>query len=143
MGDSNVGADRFTIGALSRATGLRPSALRYYESVGLLPAPPRIRGQRRYDPAVLETLRLVELAQSAGFTIAEIRQLMSGFTSGTPASKRWQALARRKREEVVRQIERAQEMKQMLDALLECRCAQLADCVTECDPRPVQLISAR
>ena len=135
MDNSSAGPERLTIGALAQRVGLRPSALRYYESVGILPPTARVGGQRRYDPQVIETLELVGLAQDAGFTIAEIRHLLTGFDPGTPAPRRWQVLATKKRDDVLRRIERAQDMRRVLDALLSCRCSQLALCVHECDPR--------
>lgn len=69
--------DQLTIGETARRAGVRPSALRYYESVGLLDAPRRISGRRRYDSQVLNRLSVIRLAQDAGFTIAEIRHCCS------------------------------------------------------------------
>lgn len=122
------------IGEIARRAGVRPSALRYYERVGILKAPQRVSGQRRYAEDVLDTLALVVLAQEAGFTIAEIRELLRGFDRDTPASERWQALARDKLAEVQRRIDRAHRMKQLLHALLDCRCTRLDDCVRYCAP---------
>src|SRR4051812_20382722 len=51
--------DGMTIGEVSRRAGLRPSAIRYYESLGLVPKPRRASGQRRYDDSVLEWLSLI------------------------------------------------------------------------------------
>src|SRR3954470_6165446 len=67
--DSRSAADPVTaggtlaIGDVSRIAGLRPSAIRYYESLGLLPKPRREGGQRRYDADVLEWLSLIALAR--------------------------------------------------------------------------------
>jgi len=121
---------------IAKRSGVQPSALRYYERVGLLKAPRRVSGQRRYEPEVLDTLRLVELAQEAGFTIAEIRELLDGFDEGTPASERWQALAQEKLTEVRRRIEHARRMEELLHALLDCRCTRLEDCARYCGPAP-------
>ena len=52
-----------TIGEVARRARLRASALRYYEDVGVLPPAVRVRGQRRYDEAVLVRLAVVRLAQ--------------------------------------------------------------------------------
>ncbi|HEY7895987.1 MAG TPA: MerR family transcriptional regulator [Gemmatimonadaceae bacterium] len=134
--------ERLTIGTLARRVGIRPSALRYYEGVGILPPPTRVGGQRRYEPQVVDTLRLVALAQDAGFTIAEIRHLLTGFDRGTPASKRWQVLATKKREDIGRRIEQAKAMQRVLDALLACTCSDLESCVQACNPRH-QLLHAR
>ncbi len=82
-----------TIGEVARRAGLRPSALRYYERAGLLPAPQRINGRRRYDPGVLQRLAAIRLAQQAGFTLAQIRLLLDGVDRETAPSARWRALA--------------------------------------------------
>lgn len=45
-----------TIGEVARRSGVAATTLRYYEQIGLLPAPTRLGGQRRYDEAVLSRL---------------------------------------------------------------------------------------
>jgi MerR family transcriptional regulator, redox-sensitive transcriptional activator SoxR len=134
MRRGTTSSDRLSIGQLARRAGLRPSALRYYESVGILPPPVRIGGQRRYDPGVLDSLELIRLAKDAGFTIAEIRRLSQGFDRTTPASARWRQLATRKREVLAQRIARAQRMQHLLDALLACECVELEDCPRRCAP---------
>ena len=64
------------IGELARRAGLRPSAIRYYESIGLLPEPPRVAGQRRYPPQAQRTLSVIGAAQRAGLSLDEIRELL-------------------------------------------------------------------
>src|SRR5262245_24199666 len=56
-----------TVGAVARQARLRASAIRYYESAGLLPAPIRVSGWRRYDETILGRLAVIELAKRAGF----------------------------------------------------------------------------
>jgi MerR family transcriptional regulator, redox-sensitive transcriptional activator SoxR len=55
--------DELPMGEVARRAGLRPSALRYYERLGLLPSAARHNGQRRYTPAILGRLALIQLAQ--------------------------------------------------------------------------------
>jgi MerR family redox-sensitive transcriptional activator SoxR len=117
-----------TIGEVSRRTGLRPSALRYYESEGLLPPPHRVGGRRRYDERALTRLALIRMAQEAGFTIDEIRTLVAGFSDETPASARWQALAQRKLVEVEAMLARAEAMRRILEESLRCGCLSLDEC---------------
>ena len=118
-----------TISEVANRAGLRPSAIRYYESTGLLPAPRRASGQRRYDASVLQRLAVIQLAQEAGFTVAEIGRLFYDFEADTPASERWQALATQKLAEVDALIARAQGMKRLLEeSLLKCRCLRLEEC---------------
>ena len=56
-----------TIGAVAARTGLRASAIRYYESRGLLPVASRAAGKRVYDASVLARLAVIRLAKTAGF----------------------------------------------------------------------------
>ncbi len=117
-----------SIGEVARRAGIRASALRYYESVGVLPAPRRVNGRRRYDDAVLELLAVVRVAQQAGFTMAEIRTLLHGFSADTPPSARWRSLASRKLPEIENLIQRALGMKRLLERGLRCDCLRLEDC---------------
>lgn len=67
----------FTIGALSRASGVNLETIRYYERVGLLPAPQRAgNGYRRYDGAAVQRLRFVRRGRELGFSIDDIRTLL-------------------------------------------------------------------
>jgi len=118
-----------TIGDLARQAGVATSALRYYESVGLLTPPKRVNGRRVYDAGAIDVIRLILLAKGAGFSMAEIRRLLNGFDRTTPASARWQTMATRKLQDVDALIERAHQMRDMLQKLLTCQCVQLADCV--------------
>lgn len=117
-----------TIAAVARRAGLRTSAIRYYEGVGLLPAPARSGGQRHYGPEVLPRLALIATAKQMGFTIAEIATLMHGFEAGTPASLRWQVLAAAKLVEVEALIAHAEGMKRLLGEALRCGCPSLGAC---------------
>ncbi len=116
------------IGEVARRAGVRTSAIRYYESVGLIPRPKRESGQRRYDLDVLTRLTLVRMAQEAGFTIEEIRTLVSGFPKETPAGPRWRELALRKLPEVDALIARLQTVRSVLEESLCCGCLTLEAC---------------
>src|SRR6266498_5084110 len=102
-------------GAVARRAGIRASALRYYESIGLMPAPKRVSGRRRYDESTIQMLKVIQLAQQAGFTVAEIQTLLHGFAPDTPPAARWQPLARQKLRELDTVIAHAQQMKRVLE----------------------------
>ena len=104
------------------------SAIRYYERRGLLPAPARSGGKRRYDARVLQRLRVIEVAKQAGFSLREIGRLLGGFDRRTTPSERWRALAEDKLREVDAQIARAERMRAFLLRGLECGCLTLEDC---------------
>jgi MerR family redox-sensitive transcriptional activator SoxR len=117
-----------TIGEVAEEAGLAPSTLRYWESVGVLPAPKRVNGQRRYDGRVFQRLAIVRVAQEAGFSVTEIRTLLHGFSREVPPSARWRALASAKLEEIDALIARAEAMKRVLVEGLGCDCLRLDDC---------------
>lgn len=72
-----IPAVTFTIGTLSRATGVAADTLRWYERQGLLPAPQRRpSGYREYDEAAVRRVRFVRGAKELGFTLEEIAQLL-------------------------------------------------------------------
>jgi MerR family transcriptional regulator, redox-sensitive transcriptional activator SoxR len=125
-----------TIGAVARRAGLRPSAIRFYESAGLLPAPTRVNGRRRYDAGIFDRLAAIRLAQAAGFTVAETRAFLHGFAPDAPPPDRWRALAGRKLPEVAAQIARLGAMQTILEAGLRCECPTLADCARALDAPP-------
>jgi len=112
-----------TIGEVAKRSGLRPSAIRYYEKVGLLPKPARSSGQRRYDSRILARLAVLKRAKNYGFTLDEVRQLFND--PGRP-SERWQRVARQKVVELDALIERIRGMKDLI--VRRCQCADLDEC---------------
>lgn len=117
-----------TIGELATQSEVPASTIRYYERIGVLPVPERISGQRRYSRAAVHRLAVLRLAQACGFRLDEMRQLISGFRPGIPASRRWQELAHRKRAELALEAERVRAIQKLLDRVLQCRCADLDEC---------------
>jgi MerR family redox-sensitive transcriptional activator SoxR len=116
-----------TIGQVASRTGLRASAIRYYESRGLLPQAPRIGGKRVYHNAIVETLAVIRLAKLAGFDLDEIREALSYIGEGQPAVQ-WQTLAAAKRLEVDAELQRLQLAKYVLTRMSRCSCGSLQDC---------------
>ena len=120
--------DLLNIGELARSLGINTSAIRYYESIGLLPKPPRQGGWRKYDPSVLETLKVIHTARKLGFSLKEIRILIDGFPKKAEPSARWQVVARRKLPELEAIIERTAALKYLIEAGLDCDCQEIALC---------------
>jgi MerR family transcriptional regulator, redox-sensitive transcriptional activator SoxR len=125
--DSSAQTD-LTIGAVAQRVGIATSVIRYYETMGLLPPPPRLNGRRRYDVSTVQRLRVIGRAQQAGFTLGEIRELFFGFEVGTPPSVRWEALARRKLVELDAQIARISAMQELRRDGLQCGCLTIEQC---------------
>jgi MerR family redox-sensitive transcriptional activator SoxR len=115
-----------TIGEVAKAAQLRTSTIRYYEKVGLLPAPIRVSGQRRYDHRILERLAIVRFAQRVGFRIAEIRVLLRGF-EGRPPPERWRLMATQKLSEVDQLIHNARAIRASLEESLRHKCPKLVE----------------
>jgi MerR family transcriptional regulator, redox-sensitive transcriptional activator SoxR len=109
--------------------GLQPSAIRYYERIGLLPPAQRTSGQRRYDRTVLYRLAVIQRARQIGFTLDEIRQLFFGFGSTTRASARWQRLSQQKLAELEALAEGIKTMQNLLKKMnRNCHCETLEQC---------------
>ena len=115
-----------TIGEVARRAELRPSAIRYYEKLGLLPRPPRKSGQRRYDANVLERLAIVRFAKFVGFRVGEIRLLLDG-APDRPAPQRWRQIAEKKAVEVDALITEAIAVRALLQATLQQQCPKLVE----------------
>jgi MerR family redox-sensitive transcriptional activator SoxR len=127
--DTAYGRKTVTIGALARLAGIRPSAIRYYERLGVIPAPLRRSGRRDYDPDAVAQLAVVQFALSAGFSLRDARHLVRGFSRETSVDSRWRELAAAKTKELDALIERANAMKALLDRMsTNCRCDTLVQC---------------
>jgi MerR family transcriptional regulator, redox-sensitive transcriptional activator SoxR len=118
-------AGLLTIGQLAKRTGLRPSALRFYEQLGLLRPATRVGGQRRYDPSAAQRLAVLALLQESGFALAELAELA---TDPATARARWPTLAQAKLAELDAQIRQATAAKRLLEHALACDCPQPGQC---------------
>ena len=65
-----------TINEVAAQAGVNASAIRYYERVGVLPKPDRFGGARRYTPATVRKLQVIDLAKRSGFTLAQVKELL-------------------------------------------------------------------
>jgi len=123
-----IGFMALSISEVAKQMGLRPSAIRYYEQIGILPPAHRVSGQRRYDVTVLHRLALVQRARQTGFTLGEIKELFFGFRPGTPPSIRWQKLRKRKIVELDGLLRHIQSMRALVVEQGKCRCTALEEC---------------
>ena len=92
--------EELTISQIAHHAAIRPSTIRYYESINLLPSPRRTSGQRRYDAGILHRLAFIKTAQSLGFTLTEIQAFFDSSPEHVPISSHWQTLAQDKLAEV-------------------------------------------
>ena len=121
-------ADDLAISDVARVFGLRTSAIRYYEQIGILPPPVRKNGQRRYEKSALFRLAVVQRAQESGFTLEEIRELFFGFQPATRPPKRWHKLSERKIAELQLRMKQLKLMQSLLRQMQGCRCNALDEC---------------
>lgn len=117
-----------TISKVAKQFGLRASALRYYEQIGILPASYRKGGQRLYDESAVRRLAIVQRARELGFTIKETQILFADFSCGPPISERWRSLCEAKLQEFEIRIEQIHEMQGMLQKMMQCRCGAFDQC---------------
>jgi MerR family redox-sensitive transcriptional activator SoxR len=120
--------EEFVISDVARVFGLKTSAIRYYEEIGVLPSPLRKNGQRRYDRSVLFRLAVIEFARKTGFTLNEIRQLFGGFRPTARPPQRWRKLSDRKIVELQARMNRLKMMETLLKQMQRCRCDALEEC---------------
>ena len=114
-----------TIGELARRAGVAASALRYYEEVGLLPAPVRVSGQRRYPESAVELVGIVLLLRDVGFSLAEQKALLA---SRAVAPDEWRQLARRKLGRLDEQIANARTAREAIAHALRCPYEDILEC---------------
>jgi MerR family redox-sensitive transcriptional activator SoxR len=127
-------SELLTIGEVSRMTGRAPSSIRYHEAIGLISQPVRVNGRRRYEPAIIRTLAVIDTAQRAGLTLDEVRLLLEAATSGAEATQRLRQVAERKLPELQALIERAEIVRTWLESAARCACPTLDDCPLFDDP---------
>jgi MerR family transcriptional regulator, redox-sensitive transcriptional activator SoxR len=133
---SNPGAPQLTIGELARLAGKRPSLIRYYEQLGLLPEPARVSGRRRYDPGTLRTLAVIDTAQRASLTLTEIKTLLAASPGDESAVDRLREVAERKLPEITALIERTELVRTWLECAARCECPDLDECPLFDHPPP-------
>jgi MerR family redox-sensitive transcriptional activator SoxR len=118
------------IGVVSARSGMAPSALRYYEEQGLLPAADRAPGgARRYPRSVLRRLAVIRAARNVGLSLPEIRTALATLPEDRPPSAQdWARLSRDWRERLDEQIEALTELRDGLTSCIGCGCLSLARC---------------
>jgi MerR family redox-sensitive transcriptional activator SoxR len=132
-------ATPLSIGDVAALTGKRPSSIRYYEEVGVLPEPSRISGRRVYDSSTVRTLAVIETAQRAGLTLDEIRALLSASPNDAEAAQRLREVAERKLPVIAALIERSVLVRTWLECAARCECPNLDDCPLFDDASPPPL----
>ena len=116
-----------TIGDLSARSGVAPSALRYYESIGLIESVRTTGNQRRYAQPTLRRVAFVRAAQQVGLSLDEITDALSTLPEGrTPTKADWARLSASWRQRLDDQIERIERLRRPARRLHRLRLPQPA-----------------
>ena len=118
-----------SIGDLAARTGLSVSAIRFYESKGLI-TPDRNEGnQRRYEGSDIRRLSFILIAQQMGLTIEQIKSVMASLPDGrTPTKADWSKISRTFRKTLDERIAMMERMRDRLDGCIGCGCLSLKAC---------------
>jgi len=121
--------DLLAIGEVAERIGLSVSAIRFYESQGLVNPVRNAGGQRRFRRSDLRRLSFVMIAQQLGFPLADIRSCLASLPEGrTPNQKDWSRISRAFRNELDERIAILTRMRQRLDGCIGCGCLSLRRC---------------
>ncbi|MGI9646653.1 MAG: redox-sensitive transcriptional activator SoxR [Ilumatobacteraceae bacterium] len=119
----------FSIGQIAARSGVSTSALRFYESNGLIEADRSSAGHRRYHADVLRRVGFVRVAQRIGLTLAEISAALDSLPDGrTPNRKDWERLASAWRPMIDERIALLEATRDKLDGCIGCGCLSLDTC---------------
>src|SRR5437763_12941721 len=116
------------IGEVARRVGVRTSAVRYYETRGLIEPERRKGGKRVYGQEAVERMALITFAKTLGFSLDEIRTLIVGYDAETPAGVRWSHIATAKLVELEAMSQRIDVMRTALERISHCGCRDLDQC---------------
>lgn len=120
-----------TIGHLAKQAGVNLETVRYYERRGLLPRPPRsASGYRLFPPEAARRLKFIRRAQELGFSLTEIRELLSLRVSRTTTSADIRARTEAKIADIQAKIKSLESMKKTLQKLTRVcdGCVPVAEC---------------
>jgi DNA-binding transcriptional MerR regulator len=115
-------ASRLTIGQVAKTSGVATRTIRYYEQIGVLPAPGRAAsGYRLYDQPGEERLRFIRRARSLGLPLRQLKTLMSTLNGGPrPALRpRLRALVGEQLDAVKNQIAELELLRQQLEQVFQ------------------------
>ncbi|ONI84421.1 redox-sensitive transcriptional activator SoxR [Actinosynnema sp. ALI-1.44] len=121
--------DLLGVGEVARRSGFAPSALRYYDSLGLITSTRTAGSQRRYERGVLRRLAFIRAARNVGLTLEEISAALATLPQGrTPTKADWAKLSRGWRERINEQIEALESLRDKLDSCIGCGCLSMRTC---------------
>lgn len=122
-------SDHITITELSARSGVAPSALRYYESLGLIAASRTSGNQRRYRRSVLRRVAVIKAARAMGVPLSSITSALAGLPDGRdPTPGDWERLSQRWHAELDQRIAVLEKLRDQLSSCIGCGCLSLERC---------------
>jgi MerR family redox-sensitive transcriptional activator SoxR len=122
-------AEMLTIGELAQRAGVAPSALRYYEQLGLISAQRTAGGQRRYARGMLRRVAFVRAAQSVGLTLDEAGTALAKLPADHPPTKRdWNRVSATWVRRIDERIAELEVLRSTLESCVGCGCLSLRKC---------------
>lgn len=121
--------ESLTIGELAARSGVAASALRYYETMGLIRSSRTSGNQRRYERGELRRVAFIRIAQRVGISLEEIAEALAGLPeSRSPTRADWAALSARWRTRLDEQIALLERLRDRLSGCIGCGCLSLQRC---------------
>jgi MerR family redox-sensitive transcriptional activator SoxR len=120
---------QLTIGQLADRAGVATSAIRFYESRGLIRSVRTTGNQRRFEQATLRRIAFIRTAQRVGLSLEEVAGALATLPENrTPTKADWSRLSRAWRPRIEQQIERLERLRDKLDGCIGCGCLSLRTC---------------
>lgn len=121
--------DLLPIGEVAERSGVAPSALRFYESLGLIESTRTAGDRRRYERAVLRRIAVIQAAQRVGLSLEEIGAAFASFPAGAaPTRREWTRMAQPWRARIEGRIADLERVRDDLDGCIGCGCLSLQRC---------------
>jgi MerR family redox-sensitive transcriptional activator SoxR len=121
--------DLFTVSEIADRSGFAASAIRFYESQGLITATRTSGGQRRFERQMLRRLAFIRAARNVGLSLEEVADALAKLPDGrTPTRADWAALSKTWRTRLDDQIAGLMALRDNLDSCIGCGCLSLKRC---------------
>ncbi len=119
----------YSIGEVSKRSGIAVSAIHFYEAKGLITSHRNASNQRQFQPGVLRYLAIVKVAQRVGIPLDEIKNVLGPYEDGTKmTAEKWRASASRWEVSLNNRIDMLTRLRDELNSCIGCGCLSLTDC---------------
>ena len=124
-----IASKLLSIGEISQRTGVATSALRFYESIGLINSQRTTGNQRRFPRAIIRRVAVIKAAQRAGIPLDEIGRAMSTLPADrAPTRDDWARFSRSWKQDLERRIGQLTRIKDDLESCIGCGCLSIENC---------------